>query len=68
MRKIGAFEAKNGLSELLEAAEIGEEVVVTKHGRPIAELTPVDEVDQGRRCAKQSMVKGLALGNIPCAA
>jgi prevent-host-death family protein len=48
MKKIGAFEAKNRLSELLDAAENGEEVVITKHGRPVAKLTPVDEIDRAK--------------------
>mgnify|MGYP001580571379 CR=1 FL=1 len=48
MKKIGAFEAKNRLSELLEAAENGEEVMITKHGRPIAKLVPVDSFDRAK--------------------
>jgi len=40
MRQIGAFEAKNRLSELLNLVENGEEVVITKHGRPVAKLIP----------------------------
>jgi prevent-host-death family protein len=48
MKKIGAFEAKNRLSELLDAAENGEEVVITKHGRPVAKLVPVEGFDRAR--------------------
>lgn len=48
MKQIGAFEAKNRLSELLEAAENGETVLITKHGRPVAKLTPVDNFDRAR--------------------
>lgn len=48
MKKIGAFEAKNRLSELLDAAENGEEVIITKHGRPVAKLSPVDEIDRAK--------------------
>ncbi len=40
MRKVGAFEAKNKLSELLDLAERGEEVVITRHGREVARLVP----------------------------
>ena len=39
--EIGVFEARNRLSELLERAAQGEEVVITKHGRPAARLTSV---------------------------
>ena len=38
--KIGAFEAKNKLGMLLDRVEQGEEVVITRHGRPIARLVP----------------------------
>lgn len=48
MRTIGAFEAKNRLSELLTAAENGEVVMITKHGRPIAKLVPIDDFDRAK--------------------
>lgn len=41
MREIGAFEAKNTLSALLNDVEQGEEIVITKHGRAVARLIPV---------------------------
>jgi prevent-host-death family protein len=41
--EIGAFEAKNRLSELLRAAEAGRSVVITRRGRPVARLVPVDD-------------------------
>jgi prevent-host-death family protein len=40
MKKIGAFEAKNTLGTLLDRAERGEEIVITRHGRPVARLVP----------------------------
>jgi prevent-host-death family protein len=40
MREIGAFEAKNKLSALLDEIERGEEVVITRHGKPVARLVP----------------------------
>jgi prevent-host-death family protein len=40
MREVGAFEAKNKLSELLDLAEGGEEVIITRHGREVARLVP----------------------------
>ena len=42
MREIGAFEAKNKLSALLEQVERGEEVVITRRGKAVAKLVPVD--------------------------
>ena len=38
MRTIGAFEAKTHLSNLLDMVENGEDVVITRHGKPVAEL------------------------------
>ena len=40
MREIGAFEAKNKLGQLLDLVEQGEEVLITRHGRPVASLVP----------------------------
>ncbi len=40
-RKIGAFEAKTRLSELLHLVEHGEEIIITRRGRPVARLSPV---------------------------
>ena len=40
MKEVGAFEAKNKLSELLDLAERGEEIVITRHGREVARLVP----------------------------
>ena len=51
MRQIGAFEAKNRLSELLVAVENGEEATITKHGRPVAKLVPFTARDQARVAA-----------------
>lgn len=48
MKTIGAFEAKNRLSELLEAVENGEEIMITKHGKPVARLVPVDKFDRAK--------------------
>lgn len=33
-------EAKNRLTELIRAVEAGEVVVITRHGRPVAQLGP----------------------------
>jgi prevent-host-death family protein len=38
---IGLFEAKTHLSELVARAERGEEVVITRHNKPVAKLVPV---------------------------
>ncbi len=39
----GAEEARNQLPHLLEAAEDGRSTIITKHGRPVAALVPIDD-------------------------
>jgi prevent-host-death family protein len=39
---VGAYEAKTHLSALLAQVERGETVTITRHGRPIARLIPID--------------------------
>jgi prevent-host-death family protein len=46
--EIGAYEAKTHLPKLLERVEKGERFVITRHGRPVAELIPVSERDTER--------------------
>lgn len=41
MSTVGAFDAKTHFSELLKEVEAGGQVVITKHGRPIAKLVPI---------------------------
>jgi prevent-host-death family protein len=38
--EVGAFEAKTQLSRLLELAQKGERITITKHGVPVAQLVP----------------------------
>ncbi len=40
MRTIGAFEARDALGQLLDLAEQGEEVTITRHGKPVARIVP----------------------------
>lgn len=40
---VSAYEAKTHLSALLERANKGETITITKHGNPIALLTPVGD-------------------------
>lgn len=41
--EVGAYEAKTNLSRLLERVERGERITLTRHGRPVAMLVPVEE-------------------------
>lgn len=49
MRTVGAFEAKNHLSELLDCVERGEEVVITRRGKPVAKLVATSEATDPER-------------------
>jgi prevent-host-death family protein len=40
-RSVGAFEAKTHFSALLDRAEKGEEITITRRGRPVARIVPV---------------------------
>jgi prevent-host-death family protein len=46
---IGAYEAKTHLPALLERVARGERFTITKHGRPIARLVPVERTSPDRR-------------------
>lgn len=43
MSTYSVADAKNQLSELIDRALRGEDVVITRHGRPMVELKPIDE-------------------------
>lgn len=40
MATVTAFEAKTRFGELLERVSMGEEVVITRHDKPVARLVP----------------------------
>ena len=54
MHQVTVHEAKTHLSRLLREIVDGEEVVITRSGRPVARLVPIEEdrpvfgVDEGR--------------------
>ena len=39
---IGAFRAKTHFSQLLERVAQGEEIIITKHDKPVARLVPAE--------------------------
>jgi len=60
---VGAYEAKTHLSELLEKVEGGEEIIITKHGAPVAKLVPVKkEATVEQRAAAISRIRKLSSG------
>jgi len=42
MREVGAFEAKNKLSTLLDWVAHGEEILITRRGKAVARLVPAE--------------------------
>ena len=40
---VSIAQAKNRLPELIRAVEGGEKVVITRHGKPVAQITPAPE-------------------------
>jgi len=58
---VGAFEAKNRLGALLDRVEQGEEIVITRHGKPVARLAPcVTTVDQQSAVAAIDRIRARA--------
>lgn len=41
MHAVGLFEAKTHLSEYVMRAEAGEEVIITRHNKPVAKIVPL---------------------------
>jgi prevent-host-death family protein len=69
VREIGTFEAKNRFGQLLEQVERGEEIVITRRGRPVAKLVPADpgfDRDKARRAVAGilRLSKGVTLGGL----
>ena len=51
MKEIGAFEAKNKLSELLDLDQAGEEDIITRHGKPSPGSLPLAELSTVKKPA-----------------
>jgi prevent-host-death family protein len=56
---IGLFEAKTHLSELVARAEQGEEVVITRHNKPVAKIVPVQRARRSASTARRAAIDGL---------
>jgi prevent-host-death family protein len=59
MESIGLFEAKTHLSELIARAEKGEEVIITRHNKPVARLMPIDVGKLGGSQKRQAALRAL---------
>ena len=68
MATIGAFEAKTHFSALLERAQRGEQIVITRRGKPVARLVPIAGVPNGKASSAMAKLrelrKGMTLGGL----
>lgn len=59
MRKAGIREARQNISELIEAVRKGKEILITDRGRPVARLAPIEKSSAcafpGRAAFRRSM-------------
>lgn len=63
MTTVGIFEAKNRLSELVERAARGEEIVITRRGQQIARLMPPEAPDaQGQARSLAARIRNSRAG------
>jgi prevent-host-death family protein len=60
---VGAFDAKTNLSALLDKVEAGEEVVITRHGKPVARLVSAQEIDRVRVSEAVEQLRALRKGS-----
>jgi prevent-host-death family protein len=56
---VGLFEAKTHLSELVARAEAGEEVIITRHNKPVAKLVPVGRARQASSSRRRAAIDAL---------
>jgi len=42
MKQVGVYDAKTHLPKLLDEVEHGETIEITRHGRPVARLVPIE--------------------------
>ncbi len=73
MEKIGAYEAKTHLPKLLEKVKEGEEIIITKHGAPVAVLKPYEPekkvntravIDSFYKLRKKNTLAGISLRDL----
>lgn len=55
MRQVGTFEAKNTLSALIDRVQAGEEIEITRNGKPVARLVAPPSEDEQKARARQAV-------------
>ncbi len=69
MQTLGVFDAKNHLTALLDDVEAGDEVLITRRGKPVARLVPAQagfDRAKARKAAEglRAASKGQTLGGL----
>jgi len=69
MQQVALFEAKNKLSGLLDQVAVGAEFIITRHGKAVARLAPVQPAfDRAKAKQAARMLlearKGVTLGGL----
>lgn len=62
MITVGAFEAKTHLSALLDKVAEGEEVLITKHGKPVARMVKAEASSREEAGLAIAKLKALRVG------
>ncbi len=57
MEMIGAYEAKTHLPKLLDRVARGENLVITRHGKPVAKLIPVKTAQEQAKEALERIIE-----------
>jgi prevent-host-death family protein len=67
--EVGSFVAKTHLAQLLDRVERGETIVITRHGKAVAKLTPVEKDERRAKAEAAAQLilenaKGMSLGGL----
>jgi prevent-host-death family protein len=62
MQRKGAEEARDQLPDLLDAAEKGQSTIITRHGRPVAALVPIEAYGAAMRQQPLTPLQGSGRG------
>jgi prevent-host-death family protein len=62
MATVGAFDAKTNFSALLERAERGEQILITRRGKPVARLMPIATAREGKVSEAMAKLRKLREG------
>lgn len=73
MKKVGAYEAKTHLPELLEKVAKGEHITITRHGAPVGVLIPASPerkkpvslvIEEIRKFRRKHKLAGISLAEL----